>query len=244
VAGRRARGARPPSPRSQHFLDRVVAEQLVRDAAVGADDLVVDLGAGTGRITRELARVARRVVAVELDPRLARSLRGHWVNVEVVEADAASFALPREPFRVVANLPFHRTSDLLHLLLDDPTTPLTRADLVVEWGVAFKRAVPWPSNVTGVVWGAFFEATLSRRLPRIAFHPPPATDAGVLIYRRRAEPLVPCSSASAYHRFVADGFRHGVGQVVRAAALRGVAARDLDAHRWAELFVRASGRLL
>jgi 23S rRNA (adenine-N6)-dimethyltransferase len=215
---------------------------------VGADDLVVDLGAGTGRITRELARVARRVVAVELDPRLARGLRGRWANVEVVEADAASLALPREPFRVVANLPFHRTSDLLHLLLDDPRTPLTRADLVVEWGVAFKRAVPWPSSVSGVVWGAFFEATLSRRVTRMAFHPPPATDAGVLVYRRRDEPLVGRSSVAQYHRFVADGFRHGVGSVARAGALRGIAesrgaARDLDAHQWAVLFARERSRL-
>jgi 23S rRNA (adenine-N6)-dimethyltransferase len=244
VAGRRAHGARPSSPRSQHFLRRSVAEQVVRDAGVGADDVVVDLGAGTGRLTGELARVARRVVAVELDPRLARGLRGRWANVEVVEADAATIALPREPFRVVANLPFGRTSDLLHLLLDDPTTPLTRADLVVEWGLAFKRAVPWPSSVSGVVWGAFFEATLSRRLPPLAFHPPPAVDAGVLVYRRRDEPLVARGSVARYHRFVADGFRHGVGHAVPAGALRGigesrVAARDLDAHQWAELFSRA-----
>jgi 23S rRNA (adenine-N6)-dimethyltransferase len=210
---------------------------------VGADELVVDLGAGTGRLTDELARVARRVVAVELDPALVRRLRGRWLNVDVIEADAATVALPREPFRVVANLPFHRTADLLHLLLDDPTVPLSRADLVVQWGVAFKRAVPWPSSVSGVVWGAFFEATLSRRLPRLAFDPSPAVDAGVLVYRRRDQPLVPVRSVAGYDRFVADGFRHGVGHVVDAGVLRGIgrgriAARDLDAHQWAELFQR------
>ena len=228
MADRRAPGARPSRPRSQHFLRPAFAAELVRDAGIARDDLVVDLGAGTGRLTAELARAARHVIAVELDSALARRLRGRWPNVSVVEGDASRFRLPREPFRVVANLPFHRTSDLMHLLLDDPETPLTRADLVVEWGVAFKRSVPWPSSISGVVWGAFYEATLARRLARDAFEPPPATDAGVLVFRRRTKPLVPCESVREYHRFVSRGFRNGAG--------KGLAARELDAHAWAGRF--------
>ena len=103
MADRRARGARPSRPRSQHFLRPPFAAQLVRDAGIERDDLVVDLGAGTGRLTAELAHVARHVIAVELDPALARRLLGRWPNVSVVEGDATRFRLPREPFRVVAN---------------------------------------------------------------------------------------------------------------------------------------------
>jgi 23S rRNA (adenine-N6)-dimethyltransferase len=228
VAGRRARSARPPRPRSQHFLrSPVLAAAIVRNAGVGADDIVLDLGAGSGRLTAELARVARRVVAVELDPRWAARLRGRWENVDVVEGDAVRLRLPDEPFRVVANVPFDRTTDLLHLLLDDPRTPLVRADLIVEWAVAVKRAVPWPSTLNGVVWSAFYELGVARRLPPGAFAPPPAVPAGVLVCRRRAEPLVPPAHAHAYRSFVARGFRHGV---------RGAVARELDAYQWAERF--------
>jgi 23S rRNA (adenine-N6)-dimethyltransferase len=215
----------------------------VRDAGIGPRDLVLDLGAGNGRLTGPLARVARRVVAVELDQRLAASLRGRWSNVEVVEGDAAAIALPREPFRVVSNIPFSRTADLLHALLDDPSVLLVRADLVVEWGVAFKRAVPWPSTVSGVVWGATYETHLARRLPRTAFDPPPDTDAAVIVFTRRDRPLVPLERVTDYQRFVARGFRHGLRRVVPASALQGAAgssaiARDLDAHLWAALFLR------
>lgn len=249
MAGRRPPGARPPFARSQHFLrTSALAAELVRDACIGPDDLVVDLGAGSGRLTAELACVARRVVAVELDPCWATRLRGRWENVEVVADDAASVRLPREPFQVVANLPFHRTTDLLHLLLDDPRTPLVRADLIVEWAVARKRAVPWPSTLNGVVWGAFYETSVARRLPRSAFEPPPSVDAGVLVFGRRAEPLVPPELASGYRRFVAGGFRHGLRAVAPARAVkrvggRGARARDLDAHQWAELFRSACGSL-
>jgi 23S rRNA (adenine-N6)-dimethyltransferase len=164
----------------------------------------------------------------------------------VVERDALSLELPDEPFRVVANLPFHRTTDLLHLLLDDPWTPLTRADLVVEWSVAVKRAIPWPSSVNGVVWSAFYEPSLGRRLPRTAFVPPPSVDAGVLVLRRRSRPLVAPESAGEYRRFVAEGFRKGVGRVAlgsrgRTARSHARAARDLDAHEWAALFHATRG---
>ncbi len=197
-------------------------------------------------MTAELAQTAGRVLAVELDPTWAARLRGRWRNVEVIEGDAAGIQLPREPFSVVANLPFDRTTDLLHMLLDDPRTELVRADVIVEWGVAVKRGLPWPSTLNDVIWGAFYETSIARRLPRIAFDPAPAVDAGVLVFRRRAAPLIPPESAHGYRRFAARGFRGGLRSVGPTRALKGIAergatARDLDAHQWAELFLRQSG---
>ena len=222
--------------RSQHFLRPAVAAELVRDACITGYDLVLDLGAGTGRLTAELARATRRVVAVELDPRLARGLRGRWANVEVVEADASEVELPREPFRVVANLPFAHTTAILRHLLDRPHVPLLRADLIVEWGVALKRSSPWPSTFNDVAWGAWYSTRLERRLPRTAFQPQPSVDAGVLVVERRARPLVPEEWACEYRRFVARGFRH------RGVARDRAEPRHLDAHEWAALFARRRGR--
>jgi 23S rRNA (adenine-N6)-dimethyltransferase len=207
-------------------------------------DLVVEIGAGRGLLTGQLARVAERVVAIEVDAALARYLYGRWDNVDVVVADARLARLPEEPFRVVANLPFHGTTDVLHRLLD-PGGGLTRADLIVEWDVAVKRALPWPSSVNGVYWSAFFEMSVARRLPRRVFTPPPAVDAGVLVLRRRCLPLVAPADADLFGRFVAEGFRRGVRSVVRSArtatSTRSRMARDLDAHEWAALFSGRSG---
>jgi 23S rRNA (adenine-N6)-dimethyltransferase len=230
VSERRALPARRSRrARSQHFLRGRYAAELVRDADLAALDLVVDLGAGTGRLTAELARSARRVLAVELDPRLAERLRGRWANVSVLEADAREVELPREPFRVVANLPFHGTNEILRHLLDDPRVPLVRADLVVQWGVAVKRGLPWPSTVNGAVWGAWYSTRVARRLPRTAFQPAPSVDAAVLVFERRPQPLVPEHRAVDYRRFVAGRFRLG-GQGF------GVEPRHLDPYEWARLF--------
>jgi 23S rRNA (adenine-N6)-dimethyltransferase len=234
VSERRARTARRPRrARSQHFLRRAVAAELVRDARIDPGDLVLDLAAGTGRLTAELARSARRVVAVEIDPWLAERLRGQWPNVHVVEADARELALPRQPFRVVANLPFHGTNEILRHLLDDPRVPLLRADLVLEWGVAVKRGLPWPSTVNGVVWSAWHTTRVERRLLRTAFEPPPSVDAGVVVFERRAQPLVPVELAAGYRSFVARGFRLGP-RAVRAEP------RKLDPHEWAARYLSAT----
>jgi 23S rRNA (adenine-N6)-dimethyltransferase len=250
VSEPRARAARRPGrAHSQHFLrTQALAQELVRDARVGADDLVLDLGAGSGRLTAELARSARQVIAVELDPVLAARLRRRWANVAVVEGDAATVRLPGEPFRVVANLPFEGSTAILRCLLDDPRALLLRADLIVEWGVALKRALPWPSTFNDVVWGAWYTSAVTRRLPRAAFDPSPSVDAGVLVYERRAHPLVPARSSERYRRFVASGFRRGPRSVAPPRALRALRlerrlARDLDSYEWAALF-RASQRPL
>jgi 23S rRNA (adenine-N6)-dimethyltransferase len=248
VSERRARRARRPGgARSQHFLrSQALAAELVRDAAVRPDELVLDLGAGSGRLTTELARKARHVLAVELDRRWADALRGRWANVEVVRADAASIELPAEPFRVVASLPFDRTTDILRHLLDDPRVRLARADVVVEWPVAVKRALPWPSTLNGVLWGAWYSSSVSRRLSRACFDPAPAVDAGVLVFERRPHALVPEGCWRSYRAFAAHGFRHGLRAVARARTLRklglaGARSRDLDAHQWAGLFSSCRG---
>ena len=236
--------------RGQHFLrSSALAADIVRAAGVAPGDLVVDLGAGTGVLTAALARAGAEVVAVELDPVLAARLRERFPDV--VEGDARRVPLPREPFRVVANLPFAGSTEILRRLLDDP--PLVAAEVIVQWEVASKRTALWPSTALGVIWAASFELTLVRRLPREAFAPPPEVDAAVLRAVRRAEPLVPPEERRRYGQFVHAGFRHGLRAVAPPLTVKRLAralgfpqrakACDLDAAAWSTLYraVRRSG---
>jgi 23S rRNA (adenine-N6)-dimethyltransferase len=251
VAVKRPRGAPPRPRRQQHFLrSAALAAALVRDAGVGESDLVLDIGAGEGALTAELARRAREVHAIEVDPALVAHLGRRFAraeNVLVVAGDALRVALPTEPFCVVANIPFNLSSAIMRRLLDDPRVPLVRADLVLELDVAWKRARCSPSTALGVYWGAWYEFALVRRLDRSAFAPPPGTDAGVLRVTRRAHPLVVPADAAAYRAFVTTGFerptlRHVVSrlELKRLARELGFAPdappQELDQHQWAGVF--------
>jgi 23S rRNA (adenine-N6)-dimethyltransferase len=253
VAVRRAQ--RAPWPRSQHFLrSSALAAELVRLAGISRDDLVLEVGAGKGVITAELARRAGYVLAVELDHALAHKLRqrfGPESAVLVVEGDAYRQPLPRLPFRVVSNVPFDSTTRLLRLLLDDPRRRLERAALIVQWELAQKRTRERPGTMLGLSWAPWWELTLVRRLPATAFRPVPSVDAGVLVVAKRQAPLLPLAEAGAFRAVLRTSFSAGLRQLASPLELkrlgfpRGATARDLGVEEWVSLFsfLRERGRL-
>jgi 23S rRNA (adenine-N6)-dimethyltransferase len=256
VRQRPARGAP-----GQHFLrsSRLAAE-LVRDAGIAPGDLVVDIGAGSGALTRALLDVRAQVVALEVDPALAAQLRQRFARrpVTVVEADARRFRWPHEPFSVVSNLPFAGSGEILGSLLRDPRRGLRRAEVIVQWEFAEKHAAVWPATLRATYWRAWFEIAIVARLARSAFAPPPTVDAGVLRIARRATPLVPPAEHERYWQLLADAFRTQAPlqralrrrltprELRRLASLFGFDAssypRDLDARQWAAVFSYARER--
>lgn len=239
----------------QHFLrsSRLAAE-LVRDAGVDPGGLVVDIGAGTGVLTRALVDAGAHVLALEADPRLAAELRRRFPRgrVTVVEADARRWTWPGEPFAVVANLPFSGSGEILSSLLRDPRAGLRGADVIVQWELAAKHAAVWPATMRATYWRAWFDVGIVARLARSAFSPPPSVDAAVLRFTRRARPLVPPDEHERYRRLLSDAFRAQAPlqralrgrltprELRRLASLLGFDpashARDLDPRQWAALF--------
>jgi len=191
----------------QNFLRPEFADRIVAEADFRPGELVIELGAGLGAITIALARHQVDVVAIEIDPVWAERLRDRarealQDKVRVVEGDFLSLSLPNRPFRVIGSLPFGHTTDVLRRLLDDPYLALERADLIVQWEVARKRATLPSSTLLSTTWVPWWEFRLGLHVPATAFRPVPRVDSGVLIITRRQPPLLPPAIARLYSEFV------------------------------------------
>lgn len=257
---RESQPGRAPRPRGQHFLrTSKLAEELVTRARIAPHDLVLEIGAGTGVLTRELVRDSRHVVSVEVDPSLAARLRREFrrcENVVLHEADVLGHELPVEPFRAFGNIPFNITTRLLHRLLDGSS--MTRADLIVQWEVARKRTARSPSNLLNLLWGPWWRFAIERRIPAKCFRPSPHVDAAMLSILRRDPPLIPIDERHSFEWILRRAFSRSNGplrremtkwlsplQFKRLARELGfdAAARatDLDVEQWVSLYRYVDG---
>src|SRR5262249_14508202 len=189
---------------SQHFLgDHRAIDAVVDGSGAGHGDLVLDIGAGNGLISAALARRGAQVQAIERDPALAARLRAKfatWPSVTVVEADVLAMPLPAGPFRVVANIPFGITTQILRRLLDE--AGLSRADMIGRAEAPRKGGRRGRGTLLTACWEPWFESGTGARIPATAFRPRPRGDAAVLIVARRDPPLVDPGFRRDYTSFV------------------------------------------
>jgi 23S rRNA (adenine-N6)-dimethyltransferase len=193
---------------------------------------VVEIGAGRGRLTRPLARRAGSLTAIEVDPALVDGLRDSFRDqghVRVVQGDFLQTPEPRGPWRAFGNIPFALTTPILRRLLDHPASELERADLLIQFEAARKRSSVERHTLLSLGWLPWWELSLTRRLPKLAFDPPPTVDGGVLVVTRRPLPLLEPEARSAFVAMLRRAFEHGSWPVRRS--LRG----DLPPKTWKRL---------
>ncbi|WP_216893803.1 16S rRNA (adenine(1518)-N(6)/adenine(1519)-N(6))-dimethyltransferase RsmA [Nocardia alni] len=194
-------GVRPTKQLGQNFVhDANTVRRIVAAAGVGREDVVLEVGPGLGSLTLALLDVVDRVVAVELDPVLARHLPETVADrapelaqrLAVVPGDALRVRadeLPAAPTALVANLPYNvAVPVLLHLMAELPS--ITTALVMVQAEVADRLSAEPGSRIYGVpsVKAGFF-GTVRRAgsVGRQVFWPVPQVESGLVRIDRYAE---------------------------------------------------------
>ncbi|OGO06172.1 MAG: ribosomal RNA small subunit methyltransferase A [Chloroflexi bacterium RBG_13_56_8] len=214
---------RPSKGLGQNFLIREgVVERILEASELSPQDLVLEVGAGLGLLTRRLAERASAVVAVELDrkmvPILADTLQGA-ANVHIVQADilqvdppqlmVRELALPDMGslrYKVVANLPYYITSAVLRHLLDTKVRP-ERLVVMVQKEVA-QRIVASAGDLSllAISVQVFGMPEIITSIPASAFYPRPKVDSALLRVCVYEEPRVPEEEIASFFRVVRAGF--------------------------------------
>jgi len=192
---------------SQYFLrnPRLIKE-LVGHTSIHRDDVVYDIGAGSGVISSVLATRAGNVVAVEAEPRMAKKLRQNmeiYPNVSVYEGDFLTMPLPKTPYKILANIPFHLSSQIIHRLTEAPFPP-EACYLIVQKQFA-NKLLPDSDRFTGqlgMTIGPEFAVRIRKRLLRTDFWPHPNVDTVFLELVRRPEPLIAQKDTIAYRTMI------------------------------------------
>ncbi|WP_252975073.1 16S rRNA (adenine(1518)-N(6)/adenine(1519)-N(6))-dimethyltransferase RsmA [Janibacter melonis] len=204
-------GVAPTKQWGQNFVvDANTVRRIVRAGDVGPQDVVVEVGPGLGSLTLALLEQAHRVVAIEIDPRLAQALPetvaamapSRADDLEVVHGDALRVAeLPGPaPTALVANLPYNVSVPVvLHLLATFPS--IERVLVMVQLEVAERLAARPGSRTYGVpsVKAAWYgDVRLAGTVSRSIFWPVPNVDSGLVRIDRREPPAVEVSRAEVF----------------------------------------------
>jgi 16S rRNA (adenine1518-N6/adenine1519-N6)-dimethyltransferase len=217
----RREGVRPRRSLSQNFLtDEDALDEIVATAALEPGTRVVEIGPGLGVLTRRLLEAGCEVVAIELDSHLAGILRRELDDEDgltLIEADALQVdpgdLFPGQPYLLVANIPYHITSPLLHLFLASAHAP-QRAVLLVQAEVAERIAAPpGAMSYLSVFVQDLAVAEVVGRVPATAFEPEPEVASAILSLVRRPTPLVPEADRETFHRIAQAAFRQRRKQI-------------------------------
>jgi 16S rRNA (adenine1518-N6/adenine1519-N6)-dimethyltransferase len=179
---RRHRLAARKSLSQNHLADGEVLESILDLAAITPGERIVEVGPGIGILTAQLLAAGAQVTAVELDSRLVEHLGARFDGVAALTLVAADFldldleTVAADPWALVANVPYHITSPILHRVLGTEPRP-RRFVLMVQQEVAERiAAAPGAMSYLSVFVQYHADVRVALRVPASAFEPAPEVD--------------------------------------------------------------------
>lgn len=203
----------PKKSLGQHWLkDKFSLEAIVKAGDVKASDVVLEIGPGQGTLTDELLAASAEVIALEYDADLIKFLQKKYKDLPsskifIQEGDIRSydFGTMLGDYKIVANIPYYLTANLLRKLVDEKYKP-TVAVLLVQQEVAQRVAAKaGQASFLSIAVQFYYEVSLGAKVPANLFTPPPRVDSQVLILKSRDKPLYNLSTDK-FLRLIKIGF--------------------------------------
>lgn len=214
---------------SQNFLtSSVTIRQLMKLAKISASDHVIEIGAGKGHITRELAKICRQVSAYEADQKLVEILKEQLPqkdNIKITARDFLQVSLPEKgDYKVFSNIPFAITSDIIRKLTETKNPPKDTW-IVMEKGAAIRFVGKKFDTAASLALKPFFSSRVVHQFQKSDFHPEPSVDVVFLHIRKKETPDIPVSQRKRFLQFVDISQKYGLLKLLNRKQVSG-ALRD------------------
>ncbi len=176
-----------------HILDKIIAA-----AEISKDDTILEVGPGTGNLTRKLLEKAGRVVTVEKDHRLIEPLKETFKdcpNVEIIEADVLRWAPSQlrwcPSYKIVANIPYYITSNFLRTIFESWPSP--RLIIIMIQKEVAQRIIAKPPhmNLLALSIQYYAEPKIVGFISKNNFRPVPKVDSAIIRLSPKSEILNP-----------------------------------------------------
>lgn len=207
----RTYGAWPNKDLGQHFLtDKNVLEKMIETADLSKNDVVVEVGPGIGIMTKELAKRAKKVHAIEIDPKIAEILSTicvQYPNLKIVRGDIRDFdpkGIGR--YKVVANLPYYITSHIIKKFLEEKNKPETITVLIQREVAERICAKPGRMSILAVAVQFYGIPEVKELVSPLSFFPSPKVYSAILKIKVFKEPLFEGVDTKVFFRLVKAGF--------------------------------------
>jgi 16S rRNA (adenine1518-N6/adenine1519-N6)-dimethyltransferase len=207
-------GLSPHKGLGQNFLiDDSYINQIIQSANISKEDTILEVGAGTGNLTRWLAKAAKRVVAVEMDIHLIPLLKevvGEGSKVQIVAGDILKLdpakLMGEDGCVVVANIPYYITSALFRHLLEARIKP-RRMVITMQQEVAERIcAKPGSLSLLALSVQVYGNPQMVLNIPASAFYPSPKVDSTTVRVDLHSQPLIPSDQLNAFFKLSKAGF--------------------------------------
>jgi len=196
----------------QHFLiDQSVIEEELALANLHPDDVVLEVGPGKGALTKKLAERVKKVIAVEVDQFLIKSLESEVPeNVTLIQGDIVKLGLNDLPKfnKVVTNLPYQISSPFTFDLLK---YPFEKAAIIYQYDFALRMtAEPWMYDYSRLSVGVYYyaECELIRKISPGSFRPQPRVDSALVSLVPRKKPAFEVKDEEFFFDIVRILFNH------------------------------------
>ncbi|HYA13395.1 MAG TPA: 16S rRNA (adenine(1518)-N(6)/adenine(1519)-N(6))-dimethyltransferase RsmA [Syntrophales bacterium] len=215
----RDRGIRPLKRLGQSFLeDKNVINKILKISDLREDDTIIEIGAGIGIMTEMIAQVARKVIALEVDPRMVGILKERlagYHHVDIVQTDvleynfcSASFESPSKKTKVIGNIPYNISSQILFHLLTH-RSHISSMILMFQKELA-DRLVASPGTkeygIPTVLVSMYTECSREMVIPRSCFYPKPEVISAVMKIIIRDKPLLDLKDDDFFFKIVKIAF--------------------------------------